>query len=187
MHGMLVDTGAAKAIMGTDTMKEYITDILSKYGKVISVSPSESRFTGIGGRQEKSKGLAQTPLGIPLPGVAEVSIDLDLPGDLGSQRPGLLPLSVMLRLQSSILCGVLQGGDGIMILRILDNDIHSRAKKIPKTFFVQLYLTDSCHYLLPIGRFEKGSWAEQSKLRKAVMQYFNEVLRTSAGHQAHQG
>ena len=72
-----------------------------------------------------------------------------------------------------------------MILRILDNDTHSRAKKIPKTFFVQLYLTDSCHYLLPIGRFEKGSWAEQSKLRKAVMQYFNEVLRTSVGHHKH--
>eukprot|EP00959_Pyramimonas_sp_CCMP1952_P296039 6192594-Pyramimonas_sp.AAC.1 len=60
---MLVDTGAAKAIMGTDTMKEYITDILSKYGKVIEVKPSDSRFTGIGGRQEKSKGLAETLLG----------------------------------------------------------------------------------------------------------------------------
>ena len=116
MHGMLVDAGAAKAIMGTDTMKEYITDILSKYGKVIEVKPSDSRFTGIGGRQEKSKGLAETPLGIPLPGIAEVTIDLDLLGDLGSKCPGLLPLSVLLRLQSSILCGVLQGGDGIMII-----------------------------------------------------------------------
>ena len=77
MHGMLVDTGAAKAIMGTDTMKEYITDILSKYGKVIEVKPSDSRFTGIGGRQEKSKGLAETPLGIPLPSIDEVTIDLD--------------------------------------------------------------------------------------------------------------
>ena len=100
MHGMLVDTGAAKAIMGTDTMKEYITDILSKYGKVIEVKPSDSRFTGIGGRQEKSKRLAETPLGIPLPGIAEVTIDLDLLGDLGSKCPGLLPLSVLLRLQS---------------------------------------------------------------------------------------
>eukprot|EP00959_Pyramimonas_sp_CCMP1952_P098110 2050830-Pyramimonas_sp.AAC.2 len=146
MHGMIVDTGAAKAIMGTDTMKEYITDIFSRYGKVIKINPSESRFTGIGGRQEKSEGLAETLLGIPLPGVAEVTIDLDLLGDMGSQCPDLLPLSVMLRLQSSILCGVLQGGDGIMILRILDNDPQSRSKRIPRTFFVQLYLTDFCHY-----------------------------------------
>eukprot|EP00959_Pyramimonas_sp_CCMP1952_P410174 8596501-Pyramimonas_sp.AAC.1 len=81
---------------------------------------------------------------------------------MGSQCPGLLPLSVMLRLQSSILCGVLQGGDGIMILRILDNDPQSRSKRIPRTFFVQLYLADSCHYLLPTGRFEKGSLAAQT-------------------------
>eukprot|EP00959_Pyramimonas_sp_CCMP1952_P217463 4547826-Pyramimonas_sp.AAC.1 len=42
MHGMIVDTGTAKAIMGTDTMKEYISDTLSRYGKVIKVSPSET-------------------------------------------------------------------------------------------------------------------------------------------------
>eukprot|EP00959_Pyramimonas_sp_CCMP1952_P455116 9471038-Pyramimonas_sp.AAC.1 len=153
---MLVDTGAAKAIMGTDTMKEYITDILSKYGKVIEVKPSESRFTGIGGRQEKSKGLAETPLGIPLPGIAEVTIDLDLLGDLGSKCPGLLPLSVLLRLQSSILCGVLQGGDGIMIIKVVGSGgPHTTA--IPQTFFIRLYLTDSCHYLLPTGDFKQAS------------------------------
>ena len=130
---MLVDTGAAKGIMGTDTMKDYISDILSKYGKVIKVTPSISQFTGIGGRAEHSKGLAETPLGIPLPGVSEVTIDLDLLGDTGSQCPGLLPLSVMLHLQSSIRCGVLQGGDGIMILRTNDMKNQPRAHSIPRT------------------------------------------------------
>eukprot|EP00959_Pyramimonas_sp_CCMP1952_P098109 2050830-Pyramimonas_sp.AAC.1 len=33
--------------------------------------------------------------------------------------------------------------------------------------------------------FEKGSLAEQSKFRKTVMRYFNEVLRTSVGHNKH--
>eukprot|EP00959_Pyramimonas_sp_CCMP1952_P145764 3051808-Pyramimonas_sp.AAC.1 len=72
-----------------------------------------------------------------------------------------------------------------MIPRILDNDPQPRSKRIPRTFFVQLYRTESCQYLLPTGRFEKGSLAEQIKLRKTVMRYFYEVLRTSVGHNKH--
>ena len=37
VHGMLVDTGAARAIMGTDTLRHYIQDVLKPQGKVVSM------------------------------------------------------------------------------------------------------------------------------------------------------
>ena len=69
-----------------------------------------------------------------------------------------------------------------MILRINSTGSRPTPRSMPKTFFIRLYLTDSCHYLLPIGRFERGSWSEQNKLRKAVQQYFNEVMQTSSSN-----
>eukprot|EP00959_Pyramimonas_sp_CCMP1952_P235244 4915755-Pyramimonas_sp.AAC.1 len=173
--------------MGTDALKFYITDVILRYGIVIKFALSARRSAGISGRTERSKGLAEIPLGTPLPGVGDATIHADLIGDVVSRCPGLLPLSIMFRLQSSILCGVLQGREDVVVI-VKINDIRgsSRAHSMPRTFCRRWYLTASCHHLLPMGRFERGHWSEQNKVRIAVRQYFKEVKQTSSSNQSRQ-
>ena len=47
-----------------------------------------------------------------------VQIDIDLFGNQSDLCLGLGSLVVLLRLQAGILCGVLEHGDGVMIVRI---------------------------------------------------------------------
>ena len=46
VHGVLIDSGAAKALMGTETLRQYVGEVLKPNSRSISTRPSDSSFTG---------------------------------------------------------------------------------------------------------------------------------------------
>eukprot|EP00959_Pyramimonas_sp_CCMP1952_P454650 9470231-Pyramimonas_sp.AAC.1 len=76
--GLLVDTGASSALMGTDTLRIFLDKVVEPVGieNEVSFGPSTSMFTGVGGRPEPGLRMCTMPLGVPgLPG-ATFSTDL---------------------------------------------------------------------------------------------------------------
>ena len=109
-----------------------------------------------------------------------VELGVDLIGGHGSQCPGLLPLHVCIKWHAVIACGVLEYGDGIMIVSFTDTGGTSR------TFFLQLHHTDSGHYLLAIDQFGHAAH-DQKYLRQAACKRLDKMIGSTpnAGHRAY--
>ena len=102
-------------------------------------------------------------------------IDVDLLGGAGSSCPGLLPLHLLVNWRSAILNGGLPNNDGILMLQL------EHKHQSWMTFFLHLYLTDSCQYLMRADRFDKPDIEEQEKLPKLAIKYFENMLGKCAG------
>ena len=65
--GLLVDTGASSALMGTDTLRVFLDKVVEPMGAMSEVSfgPSSSVFTGVGGKPEPGLSVCTLPLGVP--------------------------------------------------------------------------------------------------------------------------
>ena len=171
MFGMIVDPGAASAIMGTDTLREFVNEVLKPKGYSVKYRSTTSRFTGIGGRSDP--GVAKASFNIGVPGLSSAELTVDLVGHGGSNCPVLLPLECLLRMQACMLFNVLPHSDGIMILRLHIGEISETL------LFIQLYHTDSGHYMMPISDFGRQERSEQSRLRKVVKEYFRTMTQSS--------
>ena len=53
-HGLLIDTGAALALMGTETLRQLVMMSLRPANQRFSIAPSSNKFTGIEGAPEPS-------------------------------------------------------------------------------------------------------------------------------------
>ena len=79
MAGVLIDTGASKAIMGTETLRELIETIYSHLEQNVEVSKvtDGSSVSGVGGNTSKIIGKAKLPLNLSLP-LKTQTIDFEL-------------------------------------------------------------------------------------------------------------
>ena len=100
----MLDPGAASGIIGTDTLREYQEDVLSKTSCKVKLRPSTATFTSIDGKPTKGLGSAAIPL--PKTALKNGVFVADLIGGAGSLCPGLLPLSSFLAYKANIFCNV---------------------------------------------------------------------------------
>ena len=121
VHGLVVDPGAASGLMGTDTMREYITDHLQYTDMALSLFPSNNTFSGINGNDDPSIAVALVPLGVK--GVDNIAFKTDLIGGSGSHCPGLMPLETLITYMASLFYDILDHHDGVLVLRIFFDSI----------------------------------------------------------------
>ena len=112
--GLLVDPGAANALMGTDTFREYYETVLKPQGLKISMELSQSTFAGIDGVPQPGQGIATFPIG--LRGLPGTTFSTYLIAGEGSWCPGLLPLCMVRLYHMSLYTDIWPNGDGILVM-----------------------------------------------------------------------
>ena len=149
--GLLVDTGASSALMGTDTLRKHLEHIVEPMGAMDAVTygPSNATFTGVGGKPEKGLGVCTLPLGVP--GLPGATFQTDLIGNEGSACPGLMPLPSMVDCSGTVVCNVYDNHDGILIISAPGK----RKRDRPLVALVRLLYTDSNHYLMPTDKIHQ--------------------------------
>ena len=149
--GLLVDTGASSALMGTDTLRIFLDKVVEPMGAMdeVSFGPSNAMFTGVGGVPEKGLKVCTMPLGVP--GLPGATFSTDVIGNKGSSCPGLMPLPSMVDCSALVACGVYDNNDGIMIISAPGK----RKRDPPQVALVRMLYTDSNHYLLPTDRIKQ--------------------------------
>ena len=166
IHGLLIDPGAARGLIGADTLKNIIDHVLRPHGKHNQVKwhKSTNKFTGISADPQQSLGLCEIPIG--LTGIPHSTFVADVIGGKSSNCPGLIPCQSLLNSGCLLACGYFPNGDGLLGIRASNG-----------TFKCQLLLfTDSGHYLLPIHHFNTKT---DSKLDTLIM-HESQLLARSA-------
>ena len=144
--GLLLDPGASRGIMGTDTLQCIISYVLDPYGKTQDIrwATSAANFSGIASIIQRSIALVTVPIG--LMGLQGSVFRADVLGGDASQCPGLMPLRSLIAAGAISAFGCFSNGDGIIAFR---------DGKTQRMCPQRLYITDSGHYLLPIDQFDK--------------------------------
>ncbi len=142
--GLIVDPGAARGLIGSDSLRDIINTVLRPAGKdhLVKWKQSNNKFTGISTDEQHSIGLVNFPIG--LLGINNATYTADVIGGASSRCPGLVPLVTLLAQGCVISCGYFANKDGIMGIRSHNGFCAQR-----------LHLTDSGHYLLPIDNFHR--------------------------------
>ena len=141
--GLVIDPGAAKGVIGSDTLKEIQDIVLTPRNLLQCViwKASQSRFSGISSTQECSLGVVGIPIG--LQGVPKSIFCADVLGGTASMCPGLVPLHTLIRSAEFLHFAFFRNGDGVLGVR--------HAGQISPQ---RLFLTDSGHYLMRIDLFD---------------------------------
>ena len=174
MYGLLVDPGASKGLMGTDTLHDIIKFVLKPCGleNAVVFNKSTSSFTGISDSQQHSLGIVNFPIGLLM--IARATYTADVVGSNGSLCPGLVPLRSFIASHCLIACNYFNNGDGVLAIRAKAHDGVTRY--CPQ----RLLLTDSGHYMLQIHHFNKRksplglsqrSRQAQTSLRSSINQF----------------
>ena len=156
MHGILIDPGAAKGLVGSDTLHEIIENVLKPFGmhQHVKWHKSNNKFTGISADPQHSLGMVQFPIG--LKGCKHADFMCDVIGGASSKCPALMPLISMLNTCCLISRGYFSNGDGLLGIRMQDGSFRTQ----------RLLYTDSGHYLLPIHHFNKPVDEDLNKIMK---------------------
>ena len=144
MRGILIDPGAARGLIGSETLRILIDEVVRPkgFGKFVKWKSSGHTFTGISPKAERSLGMCGLPIG--LLGLELSMFWADVIGGDASLCPGLVPLKSLIALGCCILFAYFANGDGVL-------GIWDEAKS---TWTAQrLYLTESGHYLLRIDNY----------------------------------
>ena len=145
-YGLLLDPGASRGILGTDTLQCIITYVLDPYGKTKDMrwTTSMANFSGIASIVQRSIAMVTLPIG--LMGLQGSVFRADVLGGDASQCPGLMPLRSLIGAGAISAFGCFSNGDGVIAFR---------DGKTQRMCPQRLYVTDSGHYLLPIDQFDK--------------------------------
>ena len=173
-HGLLVDPGASLGIIGSDTLREYISQVLEPKSKSIRLNPSGSTFSGISGGSESTKGCATIP--ITVPGMGDCTFAADIVGGKGSYCPGLLPNSSMRSYNMSLFTNLFTNGDGILAVAPRSDG--------KEGLLIRVILTDSGHYLLPTDGIDTPTEADHKLMRALVHDYTESLLHGKRAHKA---
>ena len=167
LYGLLIDPGAARGLIGSDTLRDIFEYVLKPFRMLDRVRkrPSGNRFTGISPTPEHSLGLVKFPIG--LKGIDKAFFECDVIGGMASKCPGLVPLQSLLKLGCVISCGYFNNGDGLLGIR------QSRKNQFSAQ---RLLLTDSGHYLLEISHFS----GKRDKGLDKLIAHDNKKLERSA-------
>jgi hypothetical protein len=146
MRGVLIDPGAARGLIGSETLRVLINDVIrpAGYGQWVKWKRSSNTFTGISPKAESSLGICSIPIG--LTGLAVSLFSADVIGGDASLCPGLVPLQSLISLGCCMLFAYFANGDGVL-------GIWDATKRCWSA--QRLYLTESGHYLLRIDNFDK--------------------------------
>ena len=165
-YGLLVDPGAARGLIGSDTLNDIVHGVLKplKLQHQVKWSSSAAKFSGISPDTQHSLGLVSIPIG--LLGIKKSTYSADVIGKGSSKCPGLIPLRTLLANGCLLACGYFSNGDGILAIRTSNSDkgIRYAAQR--------LLLTDSGHYLLPVNNFWKGgnsNWDRQAEKAMSLL------------------
>ena len=144
MRGILIDPGAARGLIGSETLRILIDEVVKPNGleKLIKWKKSKHTFTGISPKAESSLGMVVMPIG--LIGLATSNYVADVIGGDASLCPGLVPLKSLIQLGCCILFAYFDNGDGV--LGIWNDDTKQWSAQ-------RLHLTESGHYLLRIDNY----------------------------------
>ena len=143
--GMVYDPGAAKAMCGINTLTDYVKDDLWPNGLSIKYEKINGQsFYGIDGVPNQAKQSHTVP--IMLGGVHPVEITCDTIGGTASKCPFLYPNSHCIKNKVISCSNYYDNGDGLLIY---PNGVPGTNGK---PVGIRLLLTDSGHYLIPIGR-----------------------------------
>ena len=142
--GLIVDPGAARGVLGTDSLAELINAVLRPRHLQQSIvwHGSQAKFSGISSTVQHSHGVVSIPIG--LQGIPSASYQADVLGDVSSWCPGLVPLRTLIANAEFLHFAFFDNGDGVLGIRH-GNIIAPQ----------RLLLTDSEHYLLRIDLFNK--------------------------------
>ena len=140
--GLLVDPGASKGLIGSDTLKYIFDTVLRPRNllRFVEWHSSGATFTGISTNTEHSVGRVKFPIG--LAGIPWATFGADVIGGASSWCPGLMPLKTLSAMHCILACGWHPNGDGVLGVW------HSGTWK-PQ----HLYLTDTGHYMLRVDQF----------------------------------
>ena len=167
-YGLIVDPGAANSLIGSQTLNDFYTNVLQPRGLHIKSQKSQATFSGISGTTQSGVCLATFPIG--LQGLPEATFTTDVIDGEGRYCPGLLPLCMVRYYRMSLYSDCLPHGDGILVM--FPNWAKSNAGK---PHFLQCFLTESSHYLLPIDEFDSPN-NRQNHLKQALSQYLSTIL-----------
>lgn len=159
VFGLIIDPGAAHALIGCDTLLEFMT----KTGIKPVFMRTERSFVGIDG--EPSPGCAKVSYPLGLKGL-EATFEADIIGGPGSQCPGLLPLATMIRNRCGLLCGFFENDDGLFIITVREEWLGYR-----------VYLTDSHHYILPCDDYDGVKAKPDRNLALLATHYMDQVSK----------
>ena len=143
IYGLIVDPGAARGLIGADTLKDIIQHVLKPHGKHRDIKwhrPS-GKFQGISAEPQQSLGQCEFPIG--LLGI-QGTFTADVIGGKGSMCPGLLPCKALMNNGCLISFGYFPNGDGLMGIRAPNGTLKCQ----------RLLYTDSGHNVLPIHNFD---------------------------------
>ena len=142
-YGLLVDPGASRGLIGSETLREIIDHVLKprKMQSLVVWTRSSAKFSGISSKHEESLSMVSFPIG--LDGIPNATFSADVIGGSACTCPGLIPLHTLSKAGCIISCGYFGNGDGILGIRAA-NGFHAQ----------RLLLTDSGHYLLPVDHFD---------------------------------
>ena len=143
VYGLIIDPGAARGLIGSESLREIIQHVLkpAKQDKYIKWQKSNNSFTGISADPQSSIGMVKFPIG--LMGMPHASFRADVLGGAASKCPGLVPLQSLQQQGCVIACGYFKNGDGLLGIRLSSGAFNTQ----------RLLLTDSGHYLMPIHYF----------------------------------
>ena len=147
VYGLIIDPGAARGLIGSDSLREIIVNVLkpAKQDRYIKWSKSHNSFTGISAQPQTSIGMVKFPIG--LLGMSRAAFRADVIGGQASKCPGLVPLQSLQQQGCVIACGYFKNGDGLLGIRLASGHFCTQ----------RLLLTDSGHYLMPVHYFDKKS------------------------------
>ena len=169
MQGLIVDPGAAKGVIGSDTLEGIKDRVLTQWRllKHIEWKPSNARFSGISSAQETSLGVCGIPIG--LQGVPNSMFFSDVLGGSASQCPGLVPLHSLMSNAEFMHFAFFNNGDGVLGVR-------HRGGIAPQ----RLHLTDSGHYLLRVDLF--GVPIDRGLNEAIANRLYNQLMNPSLSH-----
>jgi len=173
--GLIVDPGAARGILGVDTLLEIKQSLLEprKLAQYLQWNQSFAKFSGISPTQENSLGICSIPCG--LQGIPWTVFHADVIGGEASMCPGLIPLHSLMKNAEFMHFAFFQNGDGVLGVR-------HQGRIEPQ----RLCLTDSGHYLIRIDMFNAPSDMHLNKSIADRMYYHLMATGRSQPGQYHQ-
>jgi hypothetical protein len=163
--GLIVDPGAARGILGCDTLREIKQSLLEprQLAQYMTWNRSFAKFSGISPTQENSLGLCTIPIG--LQGIPWTVFHADVIGGEASMCPGLIPLHSLMANAEFMHFAFFPNGDGVLGVR-------HQGRIEPQ----RLCLTDSGHYLIRIDLFNAPS---DMRLNKSIADRLYDHLMAS--------
>ena len=177
-HGLIIDPGAGRALIGIDTLRHYRDEVLQPHGVSVSTRASKSTVTGVDGRTDPSIGVCDMKLYLKGYGALDIYWNPDMMGESGLQCSSPLWKDPLVSYRATIMENALPHKNGILALLPVANLTVPKAAEL--LLFRPLFI-DSGHYFLQIDEVnltESELRHELDILRRAAAVRFKRLTNT---------